>query len=83
MEFDKYERLYKAHHKELLHQAEQSRLVQQALLGTPKKTNLTNRFLCWLKQRLINASGLLRETCSGKAPAPSKPSSQCPCGECA
>jgi hypothetical protein len=81
MEFDKYERLHKAHYKELLRQAEQYRLVQQALAGRPRKSSLRIRLRCWLKQQLVNAGCIRQRIFGEQASPPMEPTSQYPCGE--
>ncbi len=54
MEPDKNMRLVEEHRKDLLRQAEQYRLAQQALADAPPKDGLRTRLLRFLGQRLAN-----------------------------
>ncbi len=54
MEPDKNIRMIEEHRKDLLREAEQYRLAQQALAGASPKDGLRTRLLRFLRQRLVN-----------------------------
>ncbi len=54
MEFDKDIRMKEEQRKDLLHQAEQYRLVKQALAGSPSRASIWKRLLHWLGHQLVD-----------------------------
>ncbi len=67
MEPDKNLRSIEEHHKDLLREAEQYRLVQQARAGIPARARIWARMLSWLNQRLIDLACLLKSLFGGRA----------------
>ncbi len=81
MNFDKDMRMIEEHRKDLLRQAEQYRLIQQARAGRPPRVNLWRRLLYWLGQRLINAGCLLQKRLGKHAHSAAGAPGLFPCGE--
>jgi hypothetical protein len=54
MEFDKDIRMKEEQRKDLLRQADQYRLVRQALAGRPPRASYWRRLVHWLGQQLID-----------------------------
>jgi hypothetical protein len=81
MDLNKVERLQREHYKDLLRQAEQYRLVQQALSVRSPQPGLWKRVFSWFRQLLDNLGCLLQRSVSGEARRSTDKLSQNPCGE--
>lgn len=81
MEFDKNLRLQEAHHKDLLRQAEQYRLVQLALAGKPPRLGLHTRLINRLRLLITNLICFLQNQFYGRAQNSTVSSYQNPCRE--
>jgi hypothetical protein len=60
MEIFKIIALQNEHYKDLLHQAEQNRLIQQALEDQPHRPSFLRLLLNWLKQWIVSLGCLLQ-----------------------
>ncbi len=67
MELDKNIRSIEEHRKDLLREAEQYRLVQQARTGISARAGIWLRLLSWFYQRLIDVACLLKSPFRGRA----------------
>jgi hypothetical protein len=71
MELFKIMTLRNEHYKDLLHQAEQNRLIQQALEDQPHRPSFPMLLLDWLKHWLIDLVCLLQRQFSRRVLRPS------------
>ena len=81
MDLNKVERLHREHYKDLLRQAEQYRLVQQALSARSPQPSLWTRVFSWFRQLLDNLGCLLQRRVSEEPRRSTDTLSQNPCGE--
>jgi hypothetical protein len=81
MKYDLYIRLVEEKRKDLLRQAEQYRLIQEALASRAPRANIWTRFIHWLGQLLSNVGCLLQTRFGGQVYSPAKASSFTPCEE--
>ncbi len=81
MEPDKNIRMVEEHRKDLLREAEQYRLAQQALAGAPPKDAFRTRLLRFLGQRLVNMDCHLKRPFGKQARSSSGTANLNPCEE--
>jgi hypothetical protein len=81
MDFDKDIRMKEEQRKDLLRQAEQYRLVQQALAGWPPRSSFWRRVLHWSEDKLIEIVCFLLRQYDRPRRATANPPGMYPCEE--
>ncbi len=81
METDKNIRLIEEHRKDLLRQADQYRLVQQALASQPARIRFWSRLIHWIGELLINVGCFIQTSFRKQTYNSTEPSSLKPCEE--